>query len=35
VRPEAHYYFIPNNYQFHSDHVFRIGGSIGYTFGSR
>ena len=33
VRPEAHYYFIPNNYEFHSDHVLRVGASIGYTFG--
>lgn len=35
IRPEAHYYFIPNNYEFHSDHVLRFGGSIGYTFGGR
>ena len=35
VRPEAHYYFIPNNYEFHSDHVLRAGASIGYTFGGR
>ena len=35
VRPEAHYYFIPNNFEFHSDHVFRVGGSIGHTFGSK
>ena len=35
VRPEAHYYFIPNNYEFHSDHVLRFGGSLGYTFGGR
>ena len=35
VRPEAHYYFIPNNFEFHSDHVFRIGASIGKTFGSK
>ena len=35
VRPEAHYYFIPNNFEFHSDHVFRIGASIGRTFGSK
>lgn len=34
VRPEVHYYFIPNNFQFHSDHVFRLGVSIGYTFGA-
>jgi hypothetical protein len=31
--PEAHYYFIPNNFEFHSDHVLRAGASIGYTFG--
>jgi len=35
LRPEAHYYFIPNNFEFHSDHVFRLGGSIGHTFGSK
>ena len=35
VRPEAHWYFIPNNFQFHSDNVFRVGASLGYTFGSR
>jgi hypothetical protein len=35
VRPEAHYYFIPNNFEFHSDHVFRFGASIGHTFGSK
>ena len=35
IRPEAHYYFIPNNFEFHSDHVFRLGGSIGHTFGSK
>ena len=34
VRPEAHWYFIPNNFQFHSDNVFRVGASVGYTFGS-
>lgn len=33
VRPEAHYYFIPDNFEFHSDHVFRVGASIGHTFG--
>jgi hypothetical protein len=31
-RPEAHDYFIPNNDQFHSDHVLRVGVSIGHTF---
>jgi outer membrane protein with beta-barrel domain len=35
VRPEAHYYFIPNNFEFHSDHVLRFGASIGHTFGSK
>lgn len=35
VRPEAHYYLIPNNYEFHSNHVFRVGASIGRTFGPR
>lgn len=33
VRPEGHYYFIPNNFQFNSDHVFRVGVTIGHTFG--
>lgn len=33
VRPEAHWNFIPNNFQFHSDNVFRVGVSIGYSFG--
>lgn len=35
VRPEAHYYFVRNNFEFHSDSVIRLGASIGYTFGSR
>jgi hypothetical protein len=35
VRPEAHYYFIPNNFEFHSDHVLRVGASIGHTFQRR
>ena len=35
VRPEAHYYFIPNNYEFHSNNVLRVGATIGYTFGSQ
>lgn len=35
VRPEAHYYYISNNFQFHSDHVVRLGVSIGHTFGSQ
>lgn len=34
VRPEAHWYFIPNNYEFHSDNVFRVGVSVGYAFGN-
>lgn len=33
IRPEVHYYFIVNNHQFHSDNVFRLGASVGYTFG--
>jgi hypothetical protein len=33
VRPEAHYYFVINNFEFHSDNVFRLGASIGYTIG--
>ncbi len=33
VRPEAHYYFIVNNHEFHSDNVFRVGVSVGWTFG--
>ena len=32
VRGEAHWYIIPNNYQFHSDNVFRVAASVGYTF---
>lgn len=35
VRPEAHLYIIPNNNQFASDYVARVGGSIGYTFGRK
>jgi hypothetical protein len=35
ARPEAHWYFVRNNSQFHSDNVFRVGVSVGYTFGSR
>ena len=33
VRPEAHYYHVHNNQGFNSSNVFRIGASIGYTFG--
>lgn len=35
VRPEIHYYRIQNNYEFHSDNVFRATVSIGYRFGDR
>ena len=35
IRPEAHYYYIHNNFEFHSDHVFRIGASVGHTFGPK
>ncbi len=34
VRPEAHFYHIVNNTDFHSNNVLRLGASIGYTFGS-
>jgi hypothetical protein len=34
VRPEAHYYIILDNHEFHSDNVFRVGASIGYTWGT-
>jgi hypothetical protein len=34
VRPELHYYHIQNNYEFNSNNVFRVGGSIGYTIGN-
>jgi len=34
IRPEAHFYRIVNNYEFHSGNVVRLGASIGYTFGS-
>jgi len=33
VRPEIHYYHVQNYAEFHSDNVFRVGVSIGYTFG--
>jgi hypothetical protein len=33
VRPEAHYSYVPNNFQFHSNNIFRAGISVGYTFG--
>lgn len=32
LRPEVHWYIIPNNYEFHSNNVFRIGASIGRTW---
>ena len=35
ARPEVHYYHIQNNVQFYSPNVFRVGASIGYTFGTR
>ncbi len=35
VRPEAHWYYIPNNFEFHSNNVFRIGVSVGRSFGSQ
>jgi len=34
IRPEAHWYYIPNNVEFHSNNVFRVGASVGYTFGN-
>jgi hypothetical protein len=38
VRPEIHYYHIQNNntaldYGFSTNNVFRVGASVGYTFG--
>jgi hypothetical protein len=35
VRPEIHYYLIPNNSEFRSNSVLRVGASIGYTFGNK
>jgi hypothetical protein len=35
VRPEAHWSYVFNNYQFHSNNVFRVGVSVGYSFGGR
>lgn len=35
ARADANYYFIPNNVEFHSRNVLRLGGSIGYTWGER
>jgi hypothetical protein len=34
-RPEIHYYHIQNNVEFNSNNVFRVGASIGHTFGSK
>jgi hypothetical protein len=34
VRPEGHYSYIVDNFEFHSHNLFRAGVSIGYTFGS-
>jgi hypothetical protein len=33
LRPEAHYYYVVNNHEFHSNNLFRAGVSIGYSFG--
>jgi hypothetical protein len=35
VRPEARFYHIVNNVEFHSDNVLRVGASIGYRFGPK
>ena len=35
VRPEVHYYFVNHNVEFHSRNLFRLGASIGYTFGPK
>jgi len=35
VRPEVNYYFVVNNVEFHSGNVLRLGGSVGYSWGSR
>jgi hypothetical protein len=35
VRPEVHYYHIQNNVEFNSPNVFRVGASLGYTFGNK
>ncbi len=34
IRPEVHYYHIQNNVEFNSSNLFRVGASVGYTFGS-
>lgn len=33
VRPEIHYYYVNNNYEFNTGNLFRAGASIGYTIG--
>ena len=33
ARPEAHWYYVVNNTQFHSNNVFRVGVSVGHTWG--
>ena len=33
TRPEAHYYYVIGNTEFHSGNVLRLGASIGYSFG--
>jgi hypothetical protein len=35
IRPEAHYYYVINNNEFHSGNLVRLGASIGYTFGAQ
>ena len=35
VRPEIRYYHIQNNLEFSSDNVFKVGASLGYTFGRK
>lgn len=35
IRPEVHYYHIQNNVEFNSPNLFRVGASLGYTFGSQ
>ena len=35
VRPEAHYYYVVGNKEFHSSNVLRLGASIGFTFGGK
>ncbi|MGO9088426.1 MAG: hypothetical protein ACLQBK_24735 [Candidatus Sulfotelmatobacter sp.] len=35
VRPEAHYYYVVGNTEFHSGNVLRLGASVGYSFGRK